>query len=261
MQRFTLGGTFTPGAGPWRLGAITGIVDGPVTTRFAVIDQFHAEPHNGTDIAPLEGTPIFAPPLDGVVSQVGMVKWAGPGNKVLFEGTPFEKVLQPGDPDRGGVIVLLMHEGPFLLPDGRVVARAATLYCHLREEPAFLWPGKVVRGGDLLGYVGSTGYSTGPHLHVAVAFARPGQTWWPPDMSDLANVEDALLYVGAPGGEVVEAPPPPLPVAQPLMLSPVDWGRMMPRILGVPDPRVLITPAAPTRAGWDTWILEIERNG
>ncbi|MDG1409443.1 MAG: M23 family metallopeptidase [Acidimicrobiales bacterium] len=39
-----------------------------------------------------------------------------------------------------------------------------TLYAHMSEVGAS--PGQSVSGGDTIGYVGSTGWSTGPHLHL-----------------------------------------------------------------------------------------------
>jgi murein DD-endopeptidase MepM/ murein hydrolase activator NlpD len=41
-----------------------------------------------------------------------------------------------------------------------------TLYAHL--EKVIVAPGDEVRRGDVIGYLGSTGRSTGPHLHYEV---------------------------------------------------------------------------------------------
>ncbi|HHT98372.1 MAG TPA: M23 family metallopeptidase [Clostridiales bacterium] len=42
-----------------------------------------------------------------------------------------------------------------------------TLYAHMRSKPLFE-VGNQVHAGDILGYIGSTGRSTGPHLHFEV---------------------------------------------------------------------------------------------
>jgi murein DD-endopeptidase MepM/ murein hydrolase activator NlpD len=42
------------------------------------------------------------------------------------------------------------------------------LYSHLLEEAVHVTPGQRVARGALLAQSGNTGFSTGPHLHVAV---------------------------------------------------------------------------------------------
>lgn len=85
--------------------------------------------HSGVDLAAAAGTPVRAT-ADGVVSQAG---WAG----------------------GYGLLVAIRH------PSGTV-----TRYGHMSRIAAE--SGGIVRKGDVIGYVGSTGRSTGPHLHYEV---------------------------------------------------------------------------------------------
>lgn len=84
--------------------------------------------HKGVDFAAPQGTPIFAAG-DAVVSFVG--RKGGYGNYVL-----------------------LKHDSGY-----------ATAYGHLSRYAKGLKKGKKVKQGDVIGYVGSTGQATGPHLH------------------------------------------------------------------------------------------------
>lgn len=86
--------------------------------------------HTGTDISAPMGTPVVA----------------------AFEG----KVLTADFLDGYGITVVLEHEG----------GTQQTLYAHMSE--IFVEAGDEVKQGDVIGRVGSTGNSTGPHLHFEV---------------------------------------------------------------------------------------------
>jgi murein DD-endopeptidase MepM/ murein hydrolase activator NlpD len=105
---------------------------GWVTSDFgARLDPFTAERmmHQGLDIATAPGAPVYAP-ADALVE---------------FAGT------QPG---YGRVVVLDHGEG------------VKTRYAHLSR--VLVRTGERVRGGSRIAAVGSSGRSTGPHLHYAV---------------------------------------------------------------------------------------------
>jgi len=54
----------------------------------------------------------------------------------------------------------------------RHTSEYATAYAHMSRFAAAVQVGKRVRQGDIIGYVGSTGRATGPHLHYEVFKAR-----------------------------------------------------------------------------------------
>jgi murein DD-endopeptidase MepM/ murein hydrolase activator NlpD len=96
--------------------------------------------------------PRVHPILGGVRLHEG-VDWAAP------PGTPvvaaFEGTIQSAAVNRGyGNFIKIAH------PNG-----LATGYAHLSEFAKDVRVGKVVRAGEVIGFVGSTGQSTGPHLH------------------------------------------------------------------------------------------------
>jgi len=76
------------------------------------------------------------------------------------EGTPvsssfYGKVIETGNSDVWGNYVLMEHSEDF-----------HTYYCHLSE--IYVKEDTVIRQGETIGLVGSTGWSTGPHLHFEV---------------------------------------------------------------------------------------------
>lgn len=116
--------------------------------------------HTGTDIAAAQGTPVLAA-QDGVVTMSG----AAGGY---------------------GLMVILQHE----LEEDTLESR----YAHLSE--IFVEPGKAVKKGEVVGLVGSTGNSTGPHLHFEMReLTASGWVLLNPDgmvQSSLARLVQAL---------------------------------------------------------------------
>ena len=87
--------------------------------------------HRGTDFAAPTGTPIYAA-ADGVVISAG------------FDGGY-------------GRMVRLRHANGI-----------ETRYAHMSRFARGIAPRRAVRQGDVIGHVGSTGMSTGPHLHFEI---------------------------------------------------------------------------------------------
>jgi murein DD-endopeptidase MepM/ murein hydrolase activator NlpD len=107
-------------------------VQGPITGRFGErIDPFNGEGafHSGVDISTAYGTPVIAP-ADGVVTFADF--YSGYGRMIEIE-----------------------HAQSF-----------STRYGHLSSFA--VTPGQTVHRGQVIGYVGLSGRSTGPHLHYEV---------------------------------------------------------------------------------------------
>ncbi len=87
--------------------------------------------HRGTDFAAPSGTPIMASG-SGTVTRA---RWCG----------------------GGGNCVKIKHNSTY-----------ETIYAHMKSFAKGVREGKKVKQGQIIGYVGSTGLSTGPHLHYEV---------------------------------------------------------------------------------------------
>jgi len=87
--------------------------------------------HLGTDFAAPEGTPIMA----SGTGTITRAKWCG----------------------GGGNCIKIKHNSTY-----------ETIYAHLKNFAKGIKVGKKVKQGQIIGYVGSTGMSTGPHLHYEV---------------------------------------------------------------------------------------------
>ena len=87
--------------------------------------------HRGTDFAAPSGTPIMASG-SGTITRA---RWCG----------------------GGGNCVKIRHNSTY-----------ETIYAHMKSFAKGIKEGKKVKQGQIIGYVGSTGMSTGPHLHYEV---------------------------------------------------------------------------------------------
>jgi len=87
--------------------------------------------HRGVDFAASSGTPIMASGSGTIESA----KWCG----------------------NGGNCIKIKHNSNY-----------KTIYAHLKSFAKSIKVGKKVKQGQIIGYVGSTGMSTGPHLHYEV---------------------------------------------------------------------------------------------
>ncbi|TDC82324.1 M23 family metallopeptidase [Micromonospora sp. KC606] len=103
--------------------------------------------HNGVDIAARRGTPIHA---------------AATGRVLVARCDPDRNGRRDcdvdGSPGKGGCgwFVDILHAGRYI-----------TRYCHMVAKPLVV-PGQEVKAGELIGRVGSSGNSSGPHLHFEV---------------------------------------------------------------------------------------------
>lgn len=111
--------------------------------RFGMTYNQRLSPHHGIDIANDFGTPVLA---------------VGAGT-VLYAGEDIETLFGP-KPDFYGRLVVIEIANKW---EERTIY---TLYGHL--ESVNVTQGQVVNPSDVIGFVGSTGVSLGPHLHFEV---------------------------------------------------------------------------------------------
>ena len=101
-----------------------------ITSPFGARESFRTKPHTGIDIRMEDGTPLAAI-KDGVI-----------------------KLADYGDKNAGKTVFLEMEDGK------------TAIYGHLSEFA--VKDGQKVSEGQIIGYSGNTGFSTGEHLHFAI---------------------------------------------------------------------------------------------
>lgn len=106
-----------------------------ITNTFGMARSYYSSGyHTGLDFAVASGTPIHAI-ASGTIESMG------------YEGS------------YGNQTVMTLEDGTEIW------------YCHQTGFASGVGPGDTVTAGEVIGYVGSTGNSTGPHVHIEV---RPG---------------------------------------------------------------------------------------
>lgn len=173
-------------------------------------------PHNGTDLGAPMGTPVYSA-YRGVVESVG-----------------------PGGPS--GNLVTILH------PNG-----VTTGYAHLSRFAPNIKVGDKVGVHQLVGYVGSTGRSTGPHLHFsakkdgkffdAMTLQLDGERVMPPSDRPAFAAAKAELDRRLEAIPLPEPPPAPPEVAAAPAPAPAGSGRP------AAPPSLLPIAAAGSRAG------------
>lgn len=147
-------------AHPLWTGTFTQPAAGRISTEFGAVRTVNQEAptrHSGFDIAVPAGTPVQA-------SQAGVVSLAMPLNVT-------------------GNTVFIDHG-----------CQLFSIYYHLNR--IVVHAGQVVEAGDLIGEVGSTGFSTGPHLHWAIqlngVYVNPA-LFINPDTAPLATPDQPVI--------------------------------------------------------------------
>lgn len=126
----------------------------PVTASFYET-VYHSEPHNGTDIGAPQGTYIVAI-TDGVVQIAN--RTSARGNQVVIN-----------------------HDGD----------EYWSRYQHMAQ--VFVKAGEKVEKGQIIGTVGNTGNSTGPHLHIELGTGTNYESIT--SVLDGGSLFDAMLYL------------------------------------------------------------------
>lgn len=140
----------------WRFRTPDGIVDyydteGNNSRRFLM-----RRPVRGDTVRLASGYGLRRHPLLNIVRPHNGIDWAGPiGTPILAAGNGIiEEAGRKGD---FGNYVRIQHANGY-----------QTTYAHMSQYAPRTQAGARVRQGEVIGYIGNTGLSAGPHLHFEV---------------------------------------------------------------------------------------------
>ena len=131
-------------------------------TAFARSGAYNGKGHNGVDFRAAVGEPLYAS-ADGTILGIGNTD------------------LQAGCYSYGQWVVITHDNG------------LATLYAHMSLIK--VQKGQYVHKGDIIGYSGNTGYSTGPHLHYSVYASEGVSIVRMGDIKKVTNCSDVNIPV------------------------------------------------------------------
>ena len=148
------------GGGPWPEAGVglTGVgyvwpltTPSSLTACFAGSDSIHKGAHGALDIAADEGTPVYA-------AKAGTVTYSNfPGTYLSYPKHVTDSKSQcPGFGGCGNYVTINHGDG------------SSTQYCHLTTNSITVRTGDYIEQGRMIGRVGTSGCSTGAHLHFAI---------------------------------------------------------------------------------------------
>jgi murein DD-endopeptidase MepM/ murein hydrolase activator NlpD len=133
-----------PGVFGWPVQMVSDGGKGRITQHYGEVSRlYRGKPHNGLDIGAPVGTPVLAAE-DGIVTRVD--------NNDRSSWSKYQY----------GKYILIKHGN-----------NLTTLYAHLSKFA--VQAGQQVKRGEVIGYVGATGYATGAHLHFGVYWSASVQ--------------------------------------------------------------------------------------
>ncbi|TWT90386.1 Murein DD-endopeptidase MepM [Pseudobythopirellula maris] len=180
----------------WSIGNYVDLDTRPVARRDYRGGRITYDGHDALDI----GLPHFRAMEEGYdiyAAAAGTVTFAKDGE---YDRYSFSNPAPPGE---SGNYVVIDHG------DG-----LTTLYGHMRKDSVAVTAGQTVAAGEVIGQIGSSGQSTGPHLHFTVrvhgqaveTFLDP-DAWWDdplPYSGEVATVMDSGIASDWPTTEEVE---------------------------------------------------------
>lgn len=140
----------------------------PPVSNYSITNRHNVNGHRGIDFAASHGLPVWCGPHGGVVVKAALCP------KCNAQGTPRIREVSNNFGYGNYVIVRYAPETlPLPLQQGQFLY---VIYAHL--SAIGVSAGETLHDEDVIGFVGSTGDSTGPHLHVEARLSADANAKW-----------------------------------------------------------------------------------